>query len=581
MDHARKVVDDQIEVHTRAILDLKTRLNTLTPVARLPPELLSAIFAFVPAKSFTEHYNASEIVRPYRVNTWVTVAHVCRHWRAIALSSPRFWSYITVTSKRAADEMIARSKKAPLHIVGPVSPYRDGPRKVMEELMSEFSRIHTLRLAGRAQEIQDLFKMVTAPASMLESFKLSDMSSYYDEPEPVNLALPAPGVPRLRNLEIDGFPFAWDHPLFCSTLTTLVIYGRILSGPLGLFETFVSALERMTNLQELELEHVIPQAPSGPPSRKVTLPHLSSLRILASNAECRALLLHLTLPPDVRYYISDTRGAQDPADLFIALQNHLTSSSPMRTACFDEWGEHVSLYGWRAALKHTTYPNPRQPDSGTEPPDLQLEIVTRGPSSAPLRTSTIFKAVTYLDCRLDTVEGPLYHWRWMDVFAGMPNIRHLSVSRNQTTEFLEALSHTDGDDPLTLALPHLEVLKLTSVRLHSRKYSWPPELLDVMVDALIKRCHYGSPVQVLHINYCPNTCQKDVQRLAEIVPETHGDGTCPVDEDEYFEESIEGDSEEEEVADYDFDYGYDIEAYELEADPGDLMFDGDLLFGWH
>ncbi|TFK86742.1 hypothetical protein K466DRAFT_653526 [Polyporus arcularius HHB13444] len=294
-DHARKAVDDQIEVHARAILDLKTRLNTLTPVARLPPELLSTIFAFVPAKSFTEHYNASEIVRPYLVNTWVTVAHVCRHWRAIA--------------PRAADEMLARSKKAPLHIVGPVSPYRDGPRKVMEELMSEFSRIHTLRLAGSSQEIQDLFKMATAPASMLESFKLSDMSSYYDEPEPVILALPAHGVPRLRNLEIDGFPFAWDHPLFCSTLTTLVIHGRIVSVPLGSFETFVSALDRMTNLQELELEHVIPQAPSGPPSCKVTLPHLSSLRIVASNAECRALLLHLTLPLDVRYYISDTRGA--------------------------------------------------------------------------------------------------------------------------------------------------------------------------------------------------------------------------------------------------------------------------------
>ncbi|KAI0695356.1 hypothetical protein C8T65DRAFT_744039 [Cerioporus squamosus] len=494
-DHARKDVEDQIEVHARAITDLKTRLNTMTPVARLPSELLSAVFTLVTADSFVESYDTWELVPTKRANTWVGVTHVCRHWRATALSSPRFWSYIAVTSKRAADVMLVRSKQAPLHVVASVPTYGGDRQKAVKEVMANFARIRTLQLAGSSEAICDLFKM------------------------------------------------------------------------------------------KLELGHVIPRAPPGPPSRKISLPHLSFLRVIAGGAECTVFLHHLTLPSDVRYRILAERGSQESADrgsanLFFALQTHLSSSPPMRTACFDDWGGQLSLHGWRAELQHITLPNPCERDSGEERADLELEVSTGvmdpGMSSL-LRTSTIFTAVTHLDSRLDVVEGSVYRWRWSEVFAGMPNIRCLSVSRHQTTELPEALSPTDGDDPMALALPHLEVLKLTTIRLHSRHYNRPPEFLDVMIDALITRCNCGTPVQELHIKTCANTCRKDVDRLAEIVPEVHWDGACMADEHEFLEELVEAGSDEEELADYDYDYEDDDDD-EHDADPGDVMFDDD---GWY
>ncbi|KAI0695355.1 hypothetical protein C8T65DRAFT_616137 [Cerioporus squamosus] len=565
--HARKVLEDQIEVHARAIIDIKTRLNTMTPVARLPPELLSNIFTLVAAEKYEQKYHNPRYIETYQTNTWITAAHVCRHWRAIALSSPRFWSYITVTSKRATDEMLLRSKKAPLYVVAATPSYEDDRQKAVKGVMAEFARIRALQLTGSSQAICDLFKTVSAPAAMLESLKLSDRSSYYADTGIVSLVLPADGVPRLRNLEINGFSFAWDHPLFCPTLTSLLLHGRVgyEARPLiGSFETFLSALERMTGLQELSLEHVIPPAPSGPPSRKIPLMHLSSIRVVAGDAECRSLLNHLTLPPNVRYHLTVLTGIPGPDNLFLALKNHLSSSPPIRTACFDDkWTGRLSLQGWRAEMQPIP---PREARSSS--PDVELEIVTGTTIPALLRASTVFTGVIHLDIRMD---DPARYWRWQDVFAGMPNIRSISVSKDQDTEFLDALCHTDGDDPATMALPHLEVLKFSNMRLASRDYDEPVEFLDVMVDALIKRCNCGFPLQELHIEECINTYQDDVEKLAEIVPDFHWD---QVEEEEEYEE------EEEEEEDYDYAYDYDLDDYDdYDPDEDDLMVDGGLFFG--
>ncbi len=526
--HARKALEDQIEVYARAIIDIKTRLNTMTAVARLPPEILSTIFTLVAADGYKQKYGNSAYVETYyQSNTWIRVAQVCRHWRATALSSPRFWSYITVTSKRATDEMLRRSKKAPLHIFASVPSYEDDRQKAVKAVMAEFARICTLQLIGSSVAICDLFKSVNAPAEMLESIRLSDRNSYHGDTGIVGvpLVLTTDGVPRLRTLEINGFPFSWDNPWFTPTLTTLLLHGR--SGaetrpPLtGSFEAFLSALERMPILQELALEHVIPQAPSGPPSRKVPLLRLSSLRVVAGDAECRSVLNHLTLPSDVRFHITVAKGPLGRANLFLTLQSHI--SSPLRTASFDDSRPSgLSLKGWRAELQQTAILEMPIPH-----PDLKVEVGTGHSIPALLRSSTIFTGVTHLDIRLD---GPVHSWRWKDVFAGMPNVRRVYVCKDQDTGFLDALCHTTGDDPATLALPHLELLKLSDMRLASRDYDEPSEFFEVLVDTLIKRCNCGYPLQELHIEECFNIYQEDVDQLVDIVPELHWDS---VEQEEY------------------------------------------------
>ncbi|RDX50975.1 hypothetical protein OH76DRAFT_375331 [Lentinus brumalis] len=446
----------------------------------------------------------------------------------------------------------------------------DDRQKAVKAVMAEFARICTLQLTGSSVAICDLFKSVSAPAAMLESIRLSDRNSYYgDTGIVVPLVLPADEVPRLRNLEINGFPVSWDNPWFTPTLTTLLLHGR--SGVetwslTGSFEVFLSALERMPILQELALEHVIPPAPSGPPSRKVPLMRLSSLRVVAGDAECRSVLNHLTLPSDVRFHITVAKGPLGRANLFLTLQTHFSSTSPLRTASFDDSPSGLSLKGWRAELQQTALletPIPR--------PDLKVEVVTGHSIPALLRASTIFTGVTHLDIRLD---GPVHSWRWKDAFAGMPNVRCIYVCKDQDTGFLDALCHTTGDDPTTLALPHLELLKLSDMCLATRNHDEPPEFFEVMVDSLIKRCNCGFPLQELHIEECFNIYQEDVDQLVDIVPELHWDSV----------EQEECTTEEEEEDDYGYGYGLDPDDGEFDdydVDEDDLMFDGGLCFGMY
>lgn len=60
----------------------------ISPISRLPPELLTIIFLLL--KTDAEHEKSNSI-------DWVRVSYVCAHWRRIALECPAFWSYVTYT----------------------------------------------------------------------------------------------------------------------------------------------------------------------------------------------------------------------------------------------------------------------------------------------------------------------------------------------------------------------------------------------------------------------------------------------------------------------------------------------------
>ena len=84
--------------------------NALSPIFRLPPEILAAIF--VHCARF--HHKSLSICT--RRPGWVKVSYVCRHWREVALGCPTLWSYHFVVSSRWTEELLARSMEVPLKI---------------------------------------------------------------------------------------------------------------------------------------------------------------------------------------------------------------------------------------------------------------------------------------------------------------------------------------------------------------------------------------------------------------------------------------------------------------------------------
>lgn len=87
-------------------------MHELTPsqsIDTLPAELLSTVFLHL------------RQVRRYRqlLPFQVTISHVCRHWRQVAISTPQLWSSITLFSKRSLpclEEWLRRSGAAPLDV---------------------------------------------------------------------------------------------------------------------------------------------------------------------------------------------------------------------------------------------------------------------------------------------------------------------------------------------------------------------------------------------------------------------------------------------------------------------------------
>jgi hypothetical protein len=81
---------------------------------RLPAELLAFIFIHIARDSYIEkqYINCLNSTGPSCVN----VSYVCRYWRDVALNCPTLWSFVTATSQRWTQELLARSQMVPLKI---------------------------------------------------------------------------------------------------------------------------------------------------------------------------------------------------------------------------------------------------------------------------------------------------------------------------------------------------------------------------------------------------------------------------------------------------------------------------------
>lgn len=89
---------------SRNIRTLKTKRNTLAAVSRLPAELLSRIF----------HLARDDANGKY---SWIYATLTCRAWRLCALSCATLWTNIDCMKIMWAQEMLSRSRDAPLNIV--------------------------------------------------------------------------------------------------------------------------------------------------------------------------------------------------------------------------------------------------------------------------------------------------------------------------------------------------------------------------------------------------------------------------------------------------------------------------------
>lgn len=329
---ARLAIQSDIDAYTRAIIDLKSRLNTLTPIGRLPPEVLSEILVCGVMNDDSRHTAKYD----YNRLPWIRLAHVCHHFRAVALSTPQFWSYLRLTKSQVFAELLTRSKAAPLHIKARVDSGTNGADRILalEMLLHHSHRIRELHIEGPAKLVQAFCLKTLFPFDALEMLELttpSDQQTYISDYEmglPAGPILASPVVPpRLRHLKLYKIPFRWDDLIFTSpALRTIAIAGssgRNNRGALlpdaGSFDLLLHALAVVApRLEVLDIEDAIPRQGlvlTNPvrlplPLRAIALSSLKTIRLAGDAVYVAHLLDHISIPSTASLHVT-TRDRHD------------------------------------------------------------------------------------------------------------------------------------------------------------------------------------------------------------------------------------------------------------------------------
>ncbi|KAI9463936.1 hypothetical protein F5148DRAFT_1286004 [Russula earlei] len=332
---AFNLVDGEMAAIRRALRAIGTRRNALTPTCRIPTEILGEIFLFYQqasaGPSILECANDSSARLTLKNTTlrWVPgVAHVCRHWRTVALEHPRLWSRVTLHLGREwASRMLALSKSSPITIaladpdpceasmpldpwgLPPVLAPRRAQLDPVDVLSQHLFHMQDLDLSACSCTILPWVRLLETAAPLLESFWLRvdphRPGAWHDVPVPLPPNFLATH-PRLRCVIVDGaFLSCWVVP--AQSLASLTLLSICAPDPRKFMERtelvvpkhdeFFGCLVAMPALETIVLAHCLPSFAPSYSSHAVPLAHLRTLSIHDRVDRCRQVLDALDLPP--------------------------------------------------------------------------------------------------------------------------------------------------------------------------------------------------------------------------------------------------------------------------------------------
>lgn len=265
-------------------------MNQLTPINRVPPEVLLQIFSW-----------ATLMDKPMsRYLGWIqTVTHVCQLWRHIALKSATLWTTIrTNMGPKWAEEMLRRSRSATVEIHHESSAELPEDNFLVRYLRDTLQNVRVIDLRGQSRLLEHL----SAPAPSLETLKI-----IYCDPYSVisdnSFALPsnifASHAPRLQEIYLSHCSIPWDCPIFHHNLILLTIHNQI-SETTPSVSQFEGLLKRTPLLEELTITHAIPSAFSSRLSTVDPVVELFQLKVLSLRGDIPDMLQVLdrvAIPP--------------------------------------------------------------------------------------------------------------------------------------------------------------------------------------------------------------------------------------------------------------------------------------------
>ncbi|KAJ7481643.1 hypothetical protein FB451DRAFT_1236705 [Mycena latifolia] len=457
----------------RQIASLQEIRNTMTPIFRLPNEILSQIMTVYAGPS------------PFDLK-WTRIMLVCRHWHALALAAHHLWSFIEFGGPghlRRVDAQLACSDITPLSVKFTSSSSTMFARLVLENS----TRITSLVLAGEDNSLLVFLGKLCSfsfPGLRTLSLTPNSGSGYAIVAGSMPLAIPRALLeglmPHLRDLALGwiNLPFASMRGLRRLELRRCA---DATNSSRPTLDILLAALEASPQLHTLILDFAFwnRSIDVGATHRSVELSALEYLRhgVADISTHCTLLLTHLIFPSAASLHIYPM-GVVDGAnvrDMLVPVRQQLRAPpvlplSLLQIFCEVDPIDSLEISHFLVALYADSAYHARLPEESDD--DAGFLINSHPTSQLALRRtmSKIFKAIpfesiTHLDTRF---AKNLSTASWKAVFNLLPALQTIYLHSNSITETIlrtliriESRSEPIGNQ--RASVPHLRCITIYAV----------------------------------------------------------------------------------------------------------------------
>ena len=446
LDATRSIIDRDIAHLEERIRTLKSRRNELSPMSRVPVEILCKIFSLVEDNSTVYLGQSPE--------SWTNFSQVSQHWRSSALSAPELWTKIPLSYPRWAQEMLKRSKMAKLTIRSNLSLEASNPKTIetIRSCLNEMNRVEEINLTSiQALKLEEIFRDLPKSAPQLHTLCIGVGGfSYYSTG--TGFSIPEDflcDTDRLRRVELTKYKISWDSRLLTG-LTRLTLEDSLNAN--SSITQFLHALQQMPALTDLHLKDSIPNDSNSPSTYPVVdLPCLRVLRISSVVGPLTTVLRHINFPHSAMLNLTckENQSTQiDFSNFLSVLATKFLSSLVIRSLSLrvpdDMVGPQthgLEFYFWTTAFIQDCFPPASSPIS-----QAQLQLVLTWPT--PQRDSH----VKVLTCAFDAMSlafltqlqistlDCIDSMTWIKTFGKLPLLERVCMQGSYTPySFLEAL----------------------------------------------------------------------------------------------------------------------------------------------
>lgn len=314
----------------------------------LPPELLAEIFYAYIWLVHRVRLLGNSPPKPY---AWIVIRHVCRAWRAVALTFPKLSSYIHVSTLECVQDMLYRSGTAPLYVSDVSKDFSGSRIEAQQEVFRHLERIVYAIAAsppcdGRSHAPHERTKI-----SALRTLVLR---------EPQSSLWPEFAFPYLQMFVGSAHQPRLLHEILPSTLRHLTLIGGFSRYPLDALLALLHGLPQLRELCLKQLSYIDQSEAKDLPGQlhvpdKVTLPRLVWLYIHGRGYENgHDLLRRLSYPASATVQQTYLHTDRDPLDLspdvFLAKFMSSNSVPPQSLTIYAAEAQTIELYLWTERL---------------------------------------------------------------------------------------------------------------------------------------------------------------------------------------------------------------------------------------